>query len=317
MPLTVANFVIQDKDPARPTKGSFNLYAKIDGVYVQDEKGRVVKIGATTALKGEKGSKGDKGDKGDDGESVTITTSPYEPSDPDVGDIWIVPGTTGTPISSADDDFSGYTIGASLGVQPGWTAKFGGFLVTSGEMVTSNGAGVSILAFRPSGFTPDDNHVTEVVIPVSTASSNAQGAACCIQSDGRCYHAYVDSQGGGQVIVYLGYVDAAGAGSDYVNVGGLTPTSSVKIKMTPSGSGVTRAVTTEIDIGAGYFTPSGWANKDFGVGKRLDGGDGGLAGFSNTGTNKITSISISGSGGTPTTPDEAFIWTGTSWLQMA
>jgi hypothetical protein len=187
-------------------------------------------------------------------------------------------------------NFDGYTAATSLHTFPGWMVSEGSFVTVSGGSVTSSAGAVCVAAYEPAGFITAANHQAEVILSGS-GDSQAVGAACAIQTDGSCYHCYLD---GTTKTLYFGYGDGGGGGADWINVTLSTlgnPWSGVKVRMTVSGTGATRVCTAEYDIGGGWVTPFGWSNRDFGSGKRLDGGFGGISGYS-SGTNKIDSLTI-------------------------
>lgn len=172
----------------------------------------------------------------------------------------------------------------------GWTLHTGDFRTGSGGtagQVTSNVVAiVSVASYEPDGFTTGANHTVEVVMGTPAGSSNAQGAACAVQSDGECYHVFTDGAG----TIFFGYCNGAGAGSLYVSHAAANVE---RLRLVVSGTGASRVCTASYDNGSGYVTPSGWSNKDFGPGFRLDGGKGGIAGFSNSVNQYIDSVTIS------------------------
>jgi len=172
----------------------------------------------------------------------------------------------------------------------GWTLHTGDFRTGSGGtsgMVSSNAAAiVSIASYQPSGFTTSSNHTVEVTLGTPAGSSAAQGAAAAIQSDGTAYHVFVDAGGS----AFLGYVNGSGTGSDYITI---VVSNVSKLRIVVSGTGVSRRVTASYDNGSGWVTPPTWTSVDFGVGKRLDSGFGGIAGFNNAAAQYIDSVTIS------------------------
>lgn len=191
--------------------------------------------------------------------------------------------------ATVTQNFDGYTAGVSLATLPGWTVPRGAFLTVSGGFVNSDTASqVCAAIYEPAGFTCAANHQSEVTVnALSPGGADAHGCAVAIQASGACYHVYVDSVGS----CYFGYMDAAGAGSDWLSTS-FTLNAGSKLRMTVSGTGATRVCTAEYDNGGGWTTPSGWGNRDFGSGKRLDGGKGGISGYNNTHTMRVDSVTI-------------------------
>lgn len=197
------------------------------------------------------------------------------------------------PPSSVTDTFSLLPDSSNFSdISPaGWTVNTGDFRTGSGgtsHMVTSFAASTgSIASYEPDGFTTADNHTVEVTMgPPAGAGSSAQGCACAIQPSGESYHVFWDAGNS----AHFGYMNNSGTGSDYVTIAGIANVS--KLRLVVSGIGVTRVCTASYDNGSGYITPPTWTNRDFGVGKRLDAGKGGLAGFNNSAAQYVDSITI-------------------------
>lgn len=189
-------------------------------------------------------------------------------------------------------DFNDYTAATDLDTLSGWDVREGAFTTISGGRVRHSAGGLGVAAYSPAGFTTSANHRVEVTLGSGTVNSNAHGAAAAIQADGTCYHVYSDIN-----TAFFGYGDGAGNGSDWLSYNhGLTDLTNKKVRLTVSGTGVNRRATAEFFDGSSWTTPSGWNDRDFGVGKRLDGGLGGIAGFGNTsegsGGNTITALYI-------------------------
>lgn len=192
--------------------------------------------------------------------------------------------------SQVTQNFDGYTPAASLADQAGWTVPFGSLLTESGGTVTGNtNVVISIASYEPSPFTTAANHQVECTFAVGIGTENAHGVAAAIQVSGECYHLFADPAGN----IYFGYGDGAGNGSDYLSTSAVfAAMTDLSLRLTVSGTGTSRVATAEYNVGAGWVIPSGWDHRDFGVGKRLDGGKAGLAAYTNLSTCHINSVII-------------------------
>jgi hypothetical protein len=197
--------------------------------------------------------------------------------------------------SSVTQDFDSYTPGTNLATLPGWTVTSGSFATIAGGMVRSSRMFPDppdcIAAYQPSGFRAAVNHQVEVTIGILPNIDNgyAIGAAIAIQPDRSCYYCSLDPGGN----LYFGFFSSYEIASDYL-IFDIEPFTyeGTKIRMTVTGSGATRVCTVEYDKGSGWVSPSGWTNRDFGPGKRLDGGKGGIIGYATPDPGAITSLTI-------------------------
>jgi len=189
-------------------------------------------------------------------------------------------------------DFNAYTSGVSLATLPGWTIFGGTWKVSATGTVYSDAAGTWQTArYEPPGFVVSPNHEAEHTTAGPLGGGTHLAVAAAVQSDGSGY--VVNTDGG--TSVYLGRIEPGGASfADYVSVetSGVGPGTKFRIKVT--GTGASRRVTGSYSLasGGGWVTPSGWADKDFGVGKRYDGGTCGLFGYHNVRNQESTDLTV-------------------------
>jgi hypothetical protein len=195
------------------------------------------------------------------------------------------------PVNTVTKTFESYEVGAPLELAANWEIRKGTWLTLTGGILASNTLGYfGVASYEPVALIAGADRSVEVILGGITpmGTSHAHGCTAAIQSSGECYYLAADDN----LQMFFGYLDASGNNSSVLTIDTAFTLAGTRLRLTCSGTGASRVCTAEYNFGAGWVTPSGGGNRDFGSGKRLEGGRSGVFGYSNARTIGVTSITI-------------------------